>query len=183
MQFKASPSRIVPIWADWVRFPSGGGKFGKEPVKIRFHASGAHRGVQISQALLPAGMPDGVQLKFQGEEHARPVFHHFAQMEREPADALFAGRSFAQMQSHLLAIARQILLKNGEEDIFLVLKIRIKSAARFSGRGGDLFHAGKLEAAGGEDPPRGAGQLHPGEDGALLLPGKHRWALRRPNVF
>ena len=63
------------------------------------------------------------------------------------------------------------LLEQGEEDVFLALKICIESAARVTRTGGDILEPSGLKPVLGEDPFGGGQQLSLGGRSSFHLAG------------
>ncbi len=137
---------------------------------VRFSATQLHGGMDGGQALLPWRPSNGIQLEFDGKQHAPAIPHERNEQVGQRPDALSERLFAAHRVLDALLIFRKIFLKNGEKDIFFVCEVCVERTAGFAGGRGDVFQARHFEAIAGENV---AGRLHQfatGRLGALLAP-------------
>lgn len=114
-------------------------QFRQQLVDASFRAAKAHGSHKIGQALLGMRPTYGVHFKFEIQQHAARVFEQFGQMLNENLDTLFAGRGGAKAATNLRLVPLHVFLENGEENVFLIAKMGIKSAARLTRSSRNVF--------------------------------------------
>ena len=127
----------------------------------------------ILQPSMRFGMPQSKKLEFHGDQDESPVLGNFR--------IIFSQGGYFLLWFFLLAQGRRDgidslpdpLFQQCEEYFFLAPIIGIKSAARVTGTGGDVFEAGGFKTVTGKDALSGGQQLLAGRFRPLRLPGAY----------
>lgn len=125
-----------------------------ELLNVGLDAAQAQRGMQLGEPFRSLWMADGVELEFDGKQHAAAVAEHGTKMGGQNIDALFVGSGCAELFTHMLFFAAEDFLEEREENIFLIAEIGVESAARLARHGGNVLEASHLKPIPGKDALR-----------------------------
>ena len=131
----------------------------------------AYAPVPIPETCMRLGMPQGKELEFQGNQDqaaVRGIFRVVFPQRRKFFERIFMP---AESRSDGIDSFLDPLLQQGKEDVFLALKIGVKSAARVARAGGNIFQASRLETVLCEDAFGGGQQLSLGGRSSFHLAG------------
>lgn len=150
----------------------GGGRLPElrhQLIDLGHTAAQAHGGVEVGEATALARVAYGVELKFEVQQPVLPVAHELREAVCEGVDPLLGGGGGAEFGVDVLLVAVEVLLEDGEEDVFFVAEVAVEGAAGLSGFFGDVFDSGVFEAVLGKGGAGGLNELLAGGYGALLL--------------
>jgi hypothetical protein len=139
--------------------------------------------VPVTKSRMGFRMPQGKELKFQRDQNQTAVLGKFRVMPSQSRE--FFSRTFllAQRCGDIVDSFPDPLVQQGEEDVFLALKIRIKRAASITRAGGNLFQPSGFETVPGKNALGGIEQLAPGRRSAFDLAGVASDAYGRLNAL
>ena len=130
-------------------------QFRHQVVNAGLRTAKAHCGNKSGEPLLPMRMANGIGLELKVQQHAPAIVEQRGQMLRKNLNALLARLCSAQRKPDSLLVARHVFFENRKENVFLIVKMRVKRAAGLARGDGNVLKSRKLKTIARKDASRG----------------------------